>query len=339
MQQSEIAEFPARRQRDANQPARLALIGCGLIGEQHALAVANVPDARFVAFVDQNEAAAERFKTQFGGEYATTDASRIWADDSIVAVYICTRHDSHAALAIQAARAGKHILVEKPLALNLEDCEAIAAAVRESGVFLMPAFKLRFYPLVQMAHEFIPRPQVLMAQMMDDRWPDDCWAQDPVQGGANVASQGCHAVDLLRYFADSEPHSLWAAGGAMTHPEHACIDQCVASIRFHNGSVASWIQGDAAMGHFTGKFFFGIFGEGKSVQLYDRCTKAVFSDGTNCWTEERDSEEGIELENIAFINSIRSRNQCTISLNDGMQATRIVLAAERATRSGEVQYF
>jgi myo-inositol 2-dehydrogenase/D-chiro-inositol 1-dehydrogenase len=158
-----------------------------------------------------------------------------------------------------------------------------------------------------------------------------------VQGGANVHSQGCHTTDLLRYFAGSEAEVLWATGGAITHPDHPCIDQCVASIRFANGTVASWVQGDAAPGHFTGKFFFQLFGDGKSVQLHDRFKKATFFDGANSWTEERDEEEGFLLENREFISALQTYRPPQLTVEDGIQATRIVLAAEQAIRTGEVQ--
>jgi len=291
-----------------------------------------------VAFCDVVESAAKKMCEDFGGDYATTSAERIFSDPQIKAVYICTRHDSHAALAIAAARAGKHILIEKPLALKMEDCEAVASSVKKAGVYLMPAFKMRYYPLVQKAREFIPNPLIVVGQMMDNRWGDDHWAQDPVQGGANVHSQGCHTTDIMRYFANSEPASLWATGGTMTHPGHPCIDQCVASIRFANGRVGSWIQGDAACGQFTSKFFFELFGpDGRCVQLHDRLKKATFFDGTKTWVEERNEEEGFYLENVEFITALKEEREPALNVQDGIQATRIVLAADRAIRSGEVQ--
>jgi myo-inositol 2-dehydrogenase/D-chiro-inositol 1-dehydrogenase len=174
--------------------------------------------------------------------------------------------------------------------------------------------------------------------MMDNRWPNDSWAQDPVQGGANVHSQGCHTTDIMRYFAGSEPKTIWATGGTFTHAGHPCIDQCVASIQFANGRVGSWIQGDAAQGQFTSKFFFELFGpDGRSVQLYDRLKKATFFDGGKTWTEERTDEEGFYLENVEFITALQEGRAPALSAQDGIQATRIVLAADRAIRSGEVQ--
>jgi len=317
---------------------RLGLIGCGSIGRTHAECVAKIDGAAFAAYADVRAEAAETLLADFGGDYATAQPQRVLADDGIDAVYIATRHDSHAALAMAAARAGKHILLEKPLAMTLEDCERIAEAVETHGVFLMPAFKLRYYPLVQRAREFVPHPQVLVGQVMDNRWGDDHWAQDPVTGGANVHSQGCHAVDLLRFLAGSEPVRLAAAGGAITHPGHPCIDQCVASVEFANGAVAAWIQGDAAQGAFTSKFFFELFGDGKCVQLHDRVRKATFSDGKDTWTEQRPEEEGFQLENEEFLAALKQGRPPALTVHDGIQAERMVLAADRAIRTGEVQH-
>ncbi len=315
----------------------LALIGCGNLGRAHASCVARIPEARFIAYADVVEEKARAFLDEFGGEYATADPGRVLADRRVAAVYIATRHDSHSSLAVAAAKAGKHVFIEKPLALSMEECERVARAVAEHGICLMVGLKMRYYPLVRRAHEFIPNPQVIVGQMMDNRWPDTIWAQDPIQGGANVHSQGCHTTDILRYFAGAEPRRLWAAGGAKTHPGHPCIDQCVASVEFENGAVASWIQGDAGPAQFTSKFFFELFADGKSVQLYDRLKKATFFDGEKAWTEECAEEEGLQLENEDFVSALLAGRSPTVTVEDGLAATRLVMAAERAIRTGEVQ--
>ncbi|RKX30535.1 MAG: hypothetical protein DRP71_14855 [Verrucomicrobia bacterium] len=319
---------------------KLALIGCGGLGRVHAECISKIDGAAFSAYADIDQGAADRALADFGGDYATTDVAKVFEDPRIEAVYICTRHDSHASLAIDAARAGKHVLIEKPLALDMTDCEKVAATIRETGTVLMPAFKMRYYPLIRKAREFIPHPSIIVGQMMDNRWGDDNWAQDPIQGGANVHSQGCHTTDIIRYFSGSEPESIWAVGGMMTHPGHACIDQCVASIRFKSGCVASWVQGDSSCPPFTSKFFFQLYSaDGRSVQLYDRLKKATFFDGEKTWTEVREDEEGFQLENEAFIKALSEGRQPALQVDDCIQATRIVLAADKAIRTGEVQNF
>lgn len=317
---------------------QLALIGCGGLGGVHARCIAQIDGARIIAWCDIVEQAALDKLGEFGGEYATTDAERVFRDPRISAVYICTQHDSHAALAIRAARAGKHVLIEKPLALTVEECEQVLAEVEKAGVILMPAFNMRFFPMLARVRQFIPKPLVIVGQMMCERWPDGKWAQDPVKGGANVLSQGCHMVDLLRYLSGGEPRELWATGGAMTHPGHPCIDQCVASIRFESGCVGSWIQGDAGLGHFTGKLFIELFGgNGRTVQLAERCKKAVFTEAGRTWTETCDDDPSFMLENREFLAALTESRTPMLTAEDGIQATRIILAADRAIRTGEVQ--
>ena len=99
-----------------------------------------------------------------------------------------------------------------------------------------------------------------------------------------------------------------------------------------SGCIASWIQGDAALGQFTSKFFFELFGGGRSVQLYNRMKSATFFDGKDTWTEHRDDEEGFMLENREFLAALAQRRPPELSSGDGIQATRMVLAADAAIR-------
>jgi predicted dehydrogenase len=107
----------------------------------------------------------------------------------------------------------------------------------------MTGFKMRYYPSVARAKEFIPSPLITMGQMMDARWPDDFWANDPLRGGGNVLSQGCHTMDLVCHLNGTKPVRIFAEGGNYTHRGRAIVDNIVATIRFDNGAVASVVQG------------------------------------------------------------------------------------------------
>ena len=121
-------------------------------------------------------------------------------DPRIQAVVIATHHDSHPDYAVMAANAGKHILIEKPLALTVAEARRIVEAVAANDVQLMVGFQARFAPLVTRAKAFIPQSLVSTGQMIDPRWSESSWAQSPDRGGANVISQGVHTFDLLSYF-------------------------------------------------------------------------------------------------------------------------------------------
>ena len=138
-----------------------------------------------------------------------------------------------------AANAGKHILIEKPLALTVAEARRIVEAVESNDVQLMVGFQARFAPLVARTKAFIPQSLVSTGQMIDPRWGDALWAQSPDRGGANVLSQGVHTFDLLSYFHDSEPVAIAAGGGAFTHAGSDLIDSTVCTIYYANGSTAS----------------------------------------------------------------------------------------------------
>ena len=135
---------------------RAGLIGCGAIGGVHSEAVVGLEGIRMAAFCDVVEEKARTLCARYGGDYATGDAGRVLSDDSLDTVYICTHHDTHADYCIRAAEAGKNVLVEKPLALTVEDCRRIGDAVEREGIRLFTAFKMRYYPMVQKARELIP---------------------------------------------------------------------------------------------------------------------------------------------------------------------------------------
>jgi predicted dehydrogenase len=272
----------------------------------------------------------------FGGSVATTDAHAVIDDDSLDVVYICTWHDSHAPLVERAAAARRSVVLEKPMAISRRDCHIICDAVERSGITLMTAFKLRFYPAVDRVRSFIERPLMSVAQIMDTRWPDEFWAQQPFIGGGNVLSQGPHAMDLLYHLNRSEPDRISAEGGALTH-DSELVDTIVATVRFENGAVASLAQGDAGTTPFVSKFSFQLVDGVRSAHIHDRLKAATFFDGGTV-SEHRDAEElGMLEENRAFIRALRGEIAPPTSHVDGFRATSMVLAAIDSARTGVPQ--
>lgn len=313
---------------------RGGLIGCGSIGKVFADATSGLDDMDLVAFCSRTKAKADRFCETYHGEYSTTDAQDIFEDASIDAVYITTWHDSHADLCIRAAQAGKHILVEKPLALTVQECQAIGKAVEESGVKLMVAFKMRYYDMILKARELIPSPVMVTMQMMDNRWSDDFWASDPVTGGGNVLSQGCHSCDILRFVADSDPLEVYAVGDNYYTPT-GVIDNLCATFRFENGAAGNWVQGDANCPPLTSKFYLQMFAENKSVTLSDRLCTLTYNEAGKEPQIFKGTETGFVEENRAFVDCLTSDSDPPIDHIDGLMATLMVLQAFNSLKSGK----
>ncbi|HET6400828.1 MAG TPA: Gfo/Idh/MocA family oxidoreductase [Candidatus Kapabacteria bacterium] len=311
----------------------IAILGCGLIGETHARCLAELGTPPTL-FVDTNLACAEKLAAEFSGK-AMDDPITAIESPNVDAVYICTYHDTHAPLAIAAAKAGKHIFLEKPMAITEGDCRAIATAVKEAGVLCMTGFKLHYCSHARKAKALIKNPQVLSAQVMDRRWPDDSWANDPLKGGGNVLSQGCHAVEMLCYLADSKPIRIFAEGGNLRHPKLGTgfADTMAATLSFENGAVATLLIGDAGETLRDGKFNFQSMNGVQSVHLYHRLTELSYFDG------EREQifsaeEDGFLNENREFLSAIMEGRKPETSEIDGFLAEMILLRGIESIRTG-----
>jgi len=312
---------------------RGGLIGCGGIGKVFTDAISELDGMDLVAFCNRTKEKADSFCQAYHGEYSTSDAQKVFEDPSIDAVYITTWHDSHADLCIRAARAGKHILVEKPLALSVEECLAVGRAVEESGVKLMVAFKMRYYDMLLKAKELIPEPLVVTMQMMDNRWPGDFWASDPTTGGGNVLSQGCHSCDILRFVAGSDPIEVYAAGRNY-YTTTGVVDNLCATFRFENGVAGSWVQGDSNCPPLASKFFMQMFAENKSVTLSDRLCTLTYNEAGQEPQVFKGSETGFVEENRAFVDCLIHNTRPPIDHIDGLMATLMVLQAFNSLKSG-----
>jgi len=313
---------------------RGGLVGCGSIGKVFAEAVGEIEGMDMVAFCSRTKAKADRYCETYHGEYSTTNAQDIIDDPSIDAVYITTWHDSHADLCIRAARAGKHILVEKPLALTVEECQTIGRAVEESGIKLMVAFKMRYYDMILKAKELIPNPVMVTMQMMDNRWPDDFWASDPITGGGNVLSQGCHSCDILRFVAGRDPVEVYAAGKNY-YTSTGVIDNLSATFRFEGGIAGNWVQGDANCPPLTSKFYLQLFAENKSVTLSDRLCTLTYNEAGQEPQIYQGTETGFVEENRAFVDCLTNDTRPPIDHIDGLMATLMVLQAFNSLKTGQ----
>jgi predicted dehydrogenase len=140
---------------------------------------------------------------KFGFARCTADARQVLDDPRVQLVFIATRHDSHAALVEAALAAGKHVFVEKPLALNPAQLEAVEAAWRKAGQpHLMVGFNRRFAPLTLHLRNLLrerSQPIHLTYTVNAGEIPASHWTQDPTVGGGRIIGEACHFIDLLRF--------------------------------------------------------------------------------------------------------------------------------------------
>ncbi|HUZ67132.1 MAG TPA: Gfo/Idh/MocA family oxidoreductase, partial [Beijerinckiaceae bacterium] len=224
-------------------PLALGVIGLGMAGAVMVHAAALHPGIRLVAGADPQPRARDAFAAQFHGRpYA--DAAELCADPEVEAVYIATPHQFHRPHAIMAAENGKHIVVEKPLALTLEDCDAIAAAVARAKVRLVVGHTHGFDPAVQAIRDLVQSGAFgalgLIAMwnytnfMYRPRRPEEL---DTSLGGGVVFNQLPHQIDSARMIG-GEIRSV-RAHLARLDPSRPTEGLAAAFLRFESGAAAS----------------------------------------------------------------------------------------------------
>lgn len=229
------------------KPVRTALVGCGKVGQIHAAALSSLPESDFVAVCDNSPERAAAFSARSGAR-AFSDIDTMLRETAPEAVVICTPHPLHAEAAIRAAEAGAHVLVEKPLAASLADCDAMIAAARRTGVKLGVVSQRRLYePVLRMKAAIdagkIGRPVLGVFTMYSWRDPayylSDPWrGKWSTEGGGVLVNQSPHQLDLLQWFMGEidEISGYWAN---LNHPSVEVEDTAVATIRFKNGGLGA----------------------------------------------------------------------------------------------------
>lgn len=315
---------------------RAAIIGCGSYGAEHAKFLSVYGGVKLHAVADLDGARAEDFKNKYGAGYATTDVARLWADPELDAVWICTQHHTPAPLAEAAAAAGKHFFLEKPLAITLEDCNRIVAAVERTGVTAASGFKLRFFPAVIAAKKFLTKPSLTVAQVIDDHWPSEFWANDPVQGGGNVLSQGCHIVDTVLHLHPTGPVRVYAAGGNRHHPSRDIVDVAAITITFADGAVANVAVGDVGVPPHASKFAVQQSDGTRSFSLYNRLNTLATREDKKITEHPAWPEEGAAVIDTAFITALAEGQPSPCSVQTARRTSAVMLAAVESIRTGRV---
>lgn len=259
--------------------ARLALIGCGFQGAYHARSASSSPHADLVVCCDSNiERAMSLSQANGVGEWSS-DWKSVVARSDIDGVVIATTTHTHAEIAIGAAQAGKHILLEKPMATSVADCIRIEEEVARAGVMLMVGFKFRFAPAVRRARRAVPDPIVLTAHTLYDLEQVTAgWVNDRSLSGGRLMSSLVHSVDILRFLSGSEPVRVGAEGGALAVAGLSDPDNTVATVLFDNGTIASLVHGTAGKSGLLSVWSFQSAGRGVNATVFDHGRRLVLHD-------------------------------------------------------------
>lgn len=221
----------------------VSFIGSGSYATTALLPAFKKAGARLLSVASINGVSGLHAARKFGFQETTTDTDRLFEDPACRAVVITTRHDDHAKFVLRALEAGKHVFVEKPLCITLEELATIEAAlavrrsVGASMPMLMVGFNRRFAPQVERMRELLAGttgPKSFVMTVNAGSVPPNHWTQDPTVGGGRVVGEACHFIDLLRFLADSP-----IARASKISMDSATVDTVTLSLQFADGSIGS----------------------------------------------------------------------------------------------------
>jgi polar amino acid transport system substrate-binding protein len=318
---------PAPRRRDGENA--LAFIGFGNYAKSALLpAFAAIDGVKLAAVATSTGLSAGHAAEKHGFAAATTDAEALIADPDIDTVVIATRHDTHADYARRALEAGKHVFVEKPLALSLDELSDVAAAAEGAGGVLTVGFNRRFAPLLIEAKRALePRsgPLVMIYRINAGAIPGESWIQRG-EGGGRILGEVCHFVDALAFLCGALPVEAQAVA-ARDHD-----DAVSALLRFSDGSTGAIVYsslGDAAVA----KERIEIFASDCVVQL-DDFTRLDVTRGGRSRRVKAAQDKGARALVRAFVEATRGLRAAPIALAELIAVSEATLAIEEAVRDG-----
>lgn len=276
--------------------------------------------------------ATREIARRHGIAQATTDPGEILDDPEIDAVLITTRHDLHGPLVIAAARAGKHVFVEKPLGLSVAECDAVAAAVRDAGVLLTVGFNRRLAPLARAARamiEGVREPKTVVFRVNAGPLPPDHWLRDPVEGGGRLLGEGVHFFDFVRFMVGADP--LRVEAGALDRGSAGSVDpdNVAATVTFADGSLGVVLY--VSQGHpGLAKERVEVFGGGRSIVIDDFASLEVHGVPGGKGERRRTADKGHYDLLANFHDAVSGAGPLAVTAEDGYWATWCAEAAAQS---------
>ncbi|MFC1925714.1 bi-domain-containing oxidoreductase [Chloroflexota bacterium] len=321
----------------SSPPINVAVVGLGgFARDTHIPNLRSLDSFKLRYAVARKKESALACKQEFGFEMATTSYGEALEDNKVHMVLITTRHNLHASMSIEALEHGKHVFVEKPLGLTLEECKTVVNKVNETGLKLAVGFNRRFSPLSIRAKEIIgQRTYPIMAnfRVVSGFTSADNWVYDPAQGGGRILGEACHFIDLLCWLVDSPPTRLFAEGGTMSHRGTSLDDNFVVTMRFADGSVASLAYGDLGNPKFP-KERLEIFAGNRTIVIND-FIELMVEGVEQPDVRLQEADKGHRAQIIEFARAIQYNEQSQLAMaKDGLRATFLCHNIIESLRTG-----
>ncbi|EPD91504.1 hypothetical protein HMPREF1486_04462 [Streptomyces sp. HPH0547] len=320
--------------RAATSPVRLAFVGAGNYATSMLLPhLARRDGVELAAVVTTTALSGANAQRKFGFAHATTDLDAVLGDKSVDAVFVVTRHSSHAELTRRALLAGKAVFVEKPLALTEDELAGVLAAVEESGNDrLQVGFNRRFAPLLRQARQrFGPRtgPAHLRYLVNAGRLEQGSWYLRQDTEGTRFAGEGGHFIDTASWLLQADPVSVYAVAASSNEDLQVVL-------RYPDESTATLSYVTTGSPGFP-KETLDLVADGKVLRLDDFVRAAVYDGRRKQWVGSRlpkARDKGQNAQLAAFVRAVRTGGPMPVPLESLVATTAATLAVRAALAGG-----
>eukprot|EP00741_Cyanophora_paradoxa_P015632 tig00020903_g15089.t1 len=323
------------------------IIGAGRIGRVHANTLMGISDVKTVMVSDIVEAAAKKAAADYNIAKATTNWMDIIKNPEIQAVWICSPSDQHTEQIIAAAKAGKHIFCEKPVATDLKGVDEALKVVKECGVELFLAFQRRFDPNFQRVKNAITTGEI--GQPISVRLTSRDPAPPPVeytkQSGGIFKDMQIHDLDMARFLMGCEPTEILAIGKKIVDPRiwnldaPLSFDTALTLVNFENGATVTIDNCRKA-----------VYGYDQRAEVFGTkgcvITDNLYPNAASSWLEDKIKRDlplnffmerytdAYRNETIAFVEAVKAKKPMPCSGHDGRQALVMAMAAAKSAKEG-----
>jgi predicted dehydrogenase len=323
---------------------KVGIIGCGLIGLKRSAALAG---AQLVACADKDLARAKALAGKFPGVRASADPAEVATAADVDVVVVATPHDSLAPLTLQAIRAGKHVLVEKPAARSAAELEPVAAEAQRLGRLVRVGFNHRYHRAFRKARELVTSGALGPLMFLRARYGhggrlgyEKEWRAIPeISGGGELIDQGVHLIDLSRMFLGNFSDVQGHAGTFFW--KMPVDDNAFLMLRTPNGQVA-WLHASAS--EWKNTFSMEIYGRDGKLQIdglggsygterltFYRMLPEMGPPETTAW-EFPMADDSWSVEFAEFLKDIQQGRQPDPNLDDAVAALRVVASIYKESR-------
>lgn len=333
----------------AGRTLGVGIIGLGWVAGEHIKAYQQNPHCAVVALASHSREHAEAIQRQYDLPDARlyTDYQQLLRDPRVDVVSICSKNHEHVPQSIAAAQAGKHVLIEKPVALDLAGLRQVERAIKQAGVKSQVGFELHWSPYFQSVHRMMDAGFFgpLFYAECDyfsgnwEKWyPGYSWVKTKEQGGSALPAAACHAVDAIRQFMRSEAVEVFAYAGNFTRVME--WDPTVLTVvRFANGAIGK--VGCVLEGNLKYQFNLRLHGP-KGTLVNDRFRTEYLDPGLEGWaqfpTVLPDTPEVThhpfpgEIDDL--VDAILADREALVNIEEGVRTHELMFAAEQSAREG-----